>query len=346
MKAVGYKTPGPIDREDALVDVTLDTPRAEGRDLLVKVNAVSINPVDAKLRARKGAEGDDGDEWKILGFDAAGVVEAVGGEVQNFKPGDAVYYAGSLVRPGTNSEFHLVDERIVGNKPGTLSDAEAAALPLTAITAWEMLFDRLDVGRPTAQGGKTILVIGGAGGVGSITIQLLRALTDLTIIATASRPETESWVKECGAHHVVDHRQSLAPQVAALGVGAPGFVFSTTQTNKHIADIIELIAPQGRFGLIDDPPGLDFMPFKLKSVSLHWELMFTRSLFGTPDMHEQGKLLDEVASLVDAGRIRSTVTEVAGKIDAATLRKVHAQIESGSSRGKIVLEGFGGDRDD
>lgn len=337
MKAVGYKTPGPIDREDALLDVTLDTPRAEGRDLLVKVNAVSVNPVDAKLRARQGA---DGDAWKVLGFDAAGVVEAVGGEVQKFKPGDAVYYAGSLVRPGTNSEFHLVDERIVGNKPGTLSDAEAAALPLTAITAWEMLFDRLEVNRPTAQGADTILVIGGAGGVGSITIQLLRALTDLTIIATASRPETQSWVKECGAHHVVDHHQPLAPQVAALDLGAPGFVFSTTQTDKHVKDIIELIAPQGRFGLIDDPPGLDFMPFKRKTVSLHWELMFTRSLFSTPDMDEQGKLLDEVASLVDAGRIRSTVTEVAGKIDAATLRKVHAQIESGTTRGKIVLEGF------
>ncbi|MGB5398790.1 MAG: zinc-binding alcohol dehydrogenase family protein [Thermoanaerobaculia bacterium] len=337
MKAVAYRTPGPIDREDALQDITLETPEAEGRDLLVKVIAVSVNPVDTKLRLGAAPEGG---EWRVLGFDAAGVVEAVGPEVQDFKPGDAVFYAGSIARPGTNSEFHLVDERIVGRKPASLSDAEAAALPLTAITAWEMLFDRLDVQRPTPQGGNTILVIGGAGGVGSITIQLLRALTDLTVIATASRPETQDWVRECGAHHVVDHRQPLAPQVEALVLGAPGFVFSTTQTDQHFADIVELIAPQGRFGLIDDPEELNAMPLKLKAVSLHWEMMFTRSLFGTPDMAEQGKLLNEVAALVDAGRIRSTATEVAGKIDAATLRAVHARIESGSARGKIVLEGF------
>jgi zinc-binding alcohol dehydrogenase family protein len=337
LKAVAYRTPGPIDRKDALLDITLETPKAEGRDLLVRVNAVSVNPVDTKLRLRKAPEGN---EWRVLGFDAAGIVEAVGPEVQDFVPGDAVFYAGSIARPGTNSEFHLVDERIVGSKPASLSDAQAAALPLTAITAWEMLFDRLDVKRPTAQGGGTILVIGGAGGVGSITIQLLRALTDLTVIATASRSETQDWVRECGAHHVIDHRQALAPQVAALGLGAPGFVFSTTQTGQHFADIVELIAPQGRFGLIDDPDMLDAMPLKLKAVSLHWELMFTRSLFGTPDMAEQGRLLNEVAALVDAGRIRSTVTEIAGRIDAATLRAVHARIESGTARGKIVLEGF------
>ena len=336
MKAVAYKTPGPIEREDALQDITLDKPKAEGRDLLVKIVAVSVNPVDTKLRLGAAPEGSD---WRVLGFDASGVVEAVGPEVRNFKPGDAVFYAGSIARPGTNSEYHLVDECIVGRKPASLSDA-AAALPLTAITAWEMLFDRLDVKRPTPQGGNIILVIGGAGGVGSITIQLLRALTDLTVIATASRPETQDWVRKCGAHHVLDHRQPLAPQVKALGLGAPGFVFSTTQTGQHMADIVELIAPQGRFGLIDDPEVVNAKPFKRKAVSLHWEMMFTRSLFGTPDMAEQGKLLNEVAALVDAGRIRSTVTEVAGKIDAATLRNVHAQLESGLARGKIVLEGF------
>jgi zinc-binding alcohol dehydrogenase family protein len=337
MKAVAYKTPGSIDRPDALLNVTLETPEAEGRDLLVKVMAVSVNPVDVKVRRSMPPEGS---EWRVLGFDASGVVEAVGSEVQNFKPGDAVFYAGSLVRPGTNSEYHLVDERIVGRKPASLTDAEAAALPLTAITAWEMLFDRLDIERPPAQGGNLILVIGGAGGVGSITIQLLRALTDLTVIATASRPETQAWVRECGAHHVINHRQPLVPQLEALGLGAPGFVFSTTQTDLHYADIVELIAPQGRFGLIDDPDGLDAMSLKLKAVSLHWEMMFTRSLFGTPDMAEQGKLLNEVAALVDAGRITSTATEVAGKIDAVTLSAVHGRIESGSARGKIVLEGF------
>jgi len=337
MKAVAYKTPGPIDREDALQDITLEMPKAEARDLLVKVIAVSVNPVDAKIRLGMSPEGS---EWRVLGFDAAGVVDAVGPEVQHFKPGDAVFYAGSIARPGTNSEYHLVDERIVGRKPTSVSDAEAAALPLTAITAWEMLFDRLDVKRPTPQGGNTILVIGGAGGVGSITIQLLRALTDMTVIATASRAETQDWVRECGAQYVINHRQALAPQVDALGLGAPGFVFSTTQTGQHVADIVDLIAPQGRFGLIDDPEELNAMPFKLKAVSLHWELMFTRSLFQTPDMAEQGKLLNEVAALVDAGRIRSTATEVAGKVNAVTLREVHARMESGSVRGKIVLEGF------
>ncbi len=337
MKAVAYKTPGPIDRKDALQDITLETPKAEGRDLLVKINAVSVNPVDTKLRLGAAPEGG---EWRILGFDAAGVVEAVGSDVQNFKPGDRVFYAGSLTHPGTNSEYHLVDERIVGRKPASLNDAKAAALPLTAITAWEMLFDRLNVKHPTPQGGNIILVIGGAGGVGSITIQLLRALTGLTVIATASRPETQDWARECGAHHVIDHRQPLVSQVEALGLGAPGFVFSTTQTEQHFADIADLIAPQGRFGLIDDPVELNAMPLKLKAVSLHWEMMFTRPLFETPDMAEQGKLLNEVAALVDAGRIRSTATEVAGRINAATLRRVHAQIESGSARGKIVLEGF------
>jgi len=337
MKAVAYKSTGPIDREDALQDITLEKPAAGGHDLLVKINAVSVNPVDTKLRVRQEPEAGG---WGVLGYDAAGVVEAVGPEVESFKSGDAVFYAGAINRPGTNSEYHLVDERIVGHKPTSLSDAEAAALPLTAITAWEMLFDRLDVNRPTAQGGKIILVIGGAGGVGSITIQLLRALTDMTVIATASRPETQDWVRECGAHHIIDHRQPLTPQVEALGLGAPGFVFSTTQTATHYAEIVELMAPQGRFGLIDDPAELNAMPLKIKAISLHWELMFTRSLFNTPDMAEQGKLLNQVTDLVDSGKIRSTVTDVAGKIDAATLRAVHARIESGTARGKIVLEGF------
>lgn len=337
MKAVAFKIPGPINREDALQDITLDQPVPEGRDLLVKIHAVSVNPVDTKVRQRPTP---DENAWKVLGYDASGIVEAVGPDVTDFKLGDAVFYAGAIHRQGTNSEFHVVDERIVGRKPTSLSDAEAAALPLTAITAWEMLFDRLEVHRPTPEGGGTILIIGGAGGVGSITIQLLRALTDLTIIATASRPETQKWVRECGAHHVINHRQPLAAQIQALGVAAPGFVFSTTQTDQHLTDIAELIAPQGRFGLIDDPAELDAMPFKRKSISLHWELMFTRSLFKTSDMAEQGKLLNEVASLIESGKVTTTLTEVAGKIDAATLRAVHTKIESGTAKGKIVLEGF------
>ncbi len=336
MKAVGYREMGPIDRPDALVDIDLPRPVPRGRDLLVRVVAVSVNPVDTKVRRRASAEPGG---WKVLGFDAAGEVVEIGPDVTGFRPGDQVYYAGSIARPGANSEFHLVDERITGHKPQSLTEAEAAALPLTAITAWEMLFDRLDVIRPVP-GSSAILVIGGAGGVGSIAIQLLRARTDLTVIATASRPETEAWARELGAHHIIDHSRPLAPQVAALGIGAPGFVFATTGTDRHLADVIELIAPQGRFGVIDDPESLDILGFKRKAVSVHWEMMFARSVFQTPDMDEQGRLLDEVARMVDDGRIRTTLTDVIRPIKSANLKAAHALIESGRARGKIVLEGF------
>ena len=249
-------------------------------------------------------------------------------------------YAGTLNRQGTNQEFHLVDERIVGPKPKSLSNAEAAALPLTAITAWEMLFDRLDVKRPVPGPKNAILVIGGAGGVGSIAIQLARVLTDLTVIATASRPETIAWVKQLGAHHVVDHAKPLAAEVAKLGIGAPAFVFSTTETGRHFDQIVELIAPQGRFGLIDDPDVFDIRKIKRKSASVHWEFMFTRSMFETADVLEQHKLLTEVARLVDAGKIKTTLGETYGRINAANLRRAHALIETGKAKGKIVLEGF------
>lgn len=337
MKAVGYRVPGSLDRGDALVDIDIERPVARGRDVLVEVAAVSVNPVDTKVRRRLGP---DGDGWKVLGWDAVGRVAAVGEAVERLKIGDRVFYAGSLDRPGSNSEFHLVDERIVGHAPATLADAPAAALPLTALTAFEMLFDRLDIRRPVPGAANAILIVGGAGGVGSIAIQLVRALTDVTVIATASRPETAAWVRDLGAHHVVDHRRPLAAEVDALGIGAPAFVFSTTETGQHLADIAALIAPQGRFGLIDDPDVVDIMPFKRKSNSVHWELMFTRPLYQTADMAEQGRILDEVAALVDAGRIRTTLTETLRPIDAANLRTAHALIESGRARGKIVLEGF------
>ncbi|MEZ5863091.1 MAG: zinc-binding alcohol dehydrogenase family protein [Geminicoccaceae bacterium] len=257
-----------------------------------------------------------------------------------FRPGDMVWYAGAIDRPGTNAELHLVDERIVGRKPGSVTAAEAAALPLTTLTAYEMLFDRLRV-----TGARAGCGAGGAdhrrlGRVRSIAIQLLRALTDLTVVASASRPETQAWVKALGAQHVVDHTKPLAAQVAALGIGAPGFVFSTTHTGSYVGEIAELIAPQGRFGLIDDPESLNVMPFKSKCISTHWELMFTRSLFQTADMGRQGEILNEVAGLVDAGRIRSTATEVLGAINAANLKRAHAILESGKARGKLVLEGF------
>jgi NADPH:quinone reductase len=334
MKAIGYKTPGSA---DALLDIELDTPVADGRDLLVRVEAISVNPVDTKVR--RSAPAPEGG-YKVLGWDVAGHVMAVGDLVTRFKPGDEVFYAGTITRPGCNSEFHLVDERLVGRKPRSLWMAEAAALPLTAVTAWEMLFDRLNVKKLVPGAANAILIIGGAGGVGSITIQLLRALTDLTVIATASRPETREWVKSLGAHHVIDHSQPLAAQVEALGIGAPAFVFSTTETHRHLSEIVALIAPQGRFGLIDDPATLDVMPFKRKAVSTHWELMFTRAIFETPDMDEQGKILDQVADLVDAGRLKTTLTEVLKPINAANLKKAHTLIESGKAKGKIVLEGF------
>jgi zinc-binding alcohol dehydrogenase family protein len=337
MKAIGYKQAGDIGRDDALVDIELERPSAAGRDLLVEVEAISVNPVDTKIR--RSASPAAG-EWKILGWDVSGKVVEAGPDVEGFKPGDEVFYAGSIVRPGANSQFHLVDERIVGHKPASISNAEAAALPLTAITAWEMLFERLDIMKPVPGAANAIVIIGGAGGVGSIAIQLVRALTDLTVIATASRPETQLWAKELGAHHVIDHGKSIAGQIAALNIGAPAFVFSTTETHRHLTEIVELIAPQGRFGLIDDPDSLDVMPFKRKAVSIHWELMFTRSIYQTPDMDKQGKLLDEVSRMIDAGKIRTTATEVFSPINALKLKQAHAILESGKAKGKVVLEGF------
>ncbi len=337
MRAVGYTKSLPIDDPQSLVDLDIAKPEATGRDLLVEVKAVSVNPVDTKIRQRRE---DPDRKPQVLGWDASGVVVAVGPDVTGFKVGDDVFYAGAIDRPGTNSEYHLVDERIVGHKPASLDWAQSAALPLTSVTAWETLFDRLDVRKPVPGAANAILIIGGAGGVGSITVQLARQLTDLTVIATASRDETRGWVEGLGAHHVIDHRKPLAEQVEALGLGAPGFVFSTTHTDEHIAEIGELLAPQGRLALIDDPKTLDIVPLKQKSISVHWELMYTRSLFQTPDMGEQGRLLDEVAALVDAGTIRTTLAENFGTIDAANLRRAHERIESHTAKGKIVLEGF------
>jgi NADPH:quinone reductase len=341
MRAIAYRQAGPIDRADALLDVDIAKPVPSGRDLLVAVHAVSVNPVDAKVRA--AASPFEGRAERILGWDAAGVIEAVGPDVTRFKVGDPVFYAGDISRDGSNAEYQLVDERIVGHSPRSIGVAEAAALPLTAITAWETLFDRLRVRDQPAGGARSILIIGGAGGVGSVAIQLARAQTDLTVIATASRPETQAWVRELGAHHVLDHAKPLAPQIAAMDLGAPAFVFSTTHTHRHVADIAELIAPQGRFALIDDPASLDVIGFKRKAVSVHWELMFTRSLFDTPDLAEQGRLLDAVAELVDAGRIRTTATEVLSPINAKNLIEAHRRIESGTTRGKIVLQGWAND---
>jgi NADPH:quinone reductase len=337
MKAVGYKKPSPIEDPESLLDISLPEPEAKGRDLLVEVKAVSVNPVDTKVRS---SAKPDGTEYKVLGWDAAGIVKETGSESSLFKPGDEVYYAGSIARPGTNAEFHVVDERIVGNKPKSLSFAEAAALPLTTITAWELLFDRFGVqpGKPANAG--TLLIVGGAGGVGSILIQLARKLTGLTVIATASRPETRQWCLNLGAHHVIDHAQPFREQLSAIGIAEIELIASLTATDTHYPALVEVLAPQGKFGLIDDPKSLDAKLLKRKAASLHWEYMFARSFFATPDILAQHKLLNEVAELIDAGVVRTTMEETLGRINASNLKKAHARVESGRSQGKLVLEGF------
>ncbi|MDB6000184.1 MAG: zinc-binding alcohol dehydrogenase family protein [Rhizobacter sp.] len=336
MKAVGYRQALPIDQPEALIDLTLPDPTPGARDLLVRVRAISVNPVDTKVR--RGVAPEPG-QAKVLGWDVCGIVEAVGAEVSGFKQGDRVYYSGSIVRPGANSELHVVDERIAALAPRSIDDAQAAALPLTTITAYELLFDRLGV--PQGGGaGQTLLVIGGAGGVGSILIQLARQMTQLKVVATASRPETRQWCLDLGAHAVIDHSKPIAGELRNAGLGEVEMVASLTQTAQHYEQIIEALKPQGKLALIDDMPVLDAMKLKGKALSLHWELMFTRSKFQTPDMARQGELLAEVAALVDAGKVRSTLNADYGTINAANLRRAHALIESGKAQGKVVLQGF------
>ena len=337
MKAVAYRQILPITDPQSLLDVELPEPVPQGRDLLVKVEAISVNPVDTKVRKRTDPAGTD----KVLGWDASGTVVAVGADVSLFKPGDAVYYAGAIDRSGSNARMQLVDERIVGRKPSTLDFAQAAAMPLTTITAWELLFDRLNVPRGNGGRHRVILVMGGAGGVGSMAIQLARRLTNATVIATASREDTQSWVKELGAHHVVDHHGDLLAAVKAVAPQGVDDVLSLTHTEQHFAKLVELLKPQGKLALIDDPAKpLDITLLKPKSLSLHWELMYTRSLFHTDDMQAQHLLLNEAADLVDAGVLRTTLRENLGTINAANLRRAHQQLESASTIGKIVLSGW------
>ncbi|MGP1715969.1 MAG: zinc-binding alcohol dehydrogenase family protein [Methylophilus sp.] len=359
MKAIGFYQNLPVQQADALQEIELPIPTASGHDLLVEVKAVSVNPVDTKLRL--GSAPPSG-QAKVLGWDAAGVVSAVGELVTLFKPGDEVWYAGSITRPGSNAEYQLVDERIVGRKPANLSYGQAAALPLTALTAWELLFDRLQVSKldcqvtawellhdrlpPNSEDHKaSILVVGAAGGVGSILIQLLKQLTDLTIIATASRPESRDWLLQRGAHHVLDHsaagkEQDMPAQLQRLGLPAVDYVIGLNKTEQHFAAMIEMLKPQGKLALIDDPELIDVRLLKKKSLSLHWELMFTRSLFGTADMIRQHEILNAVATMVEQGQIQSTVQQHLGRINAENLRRAHALIEQAQSIGKIVLEGF------
>jgi NADPH2:quinone reductase len=336
MKAVGFTRYLPIDDPQSLIDLDLTKPVPEGRDILVAVRAVAVNPVDTKVRAPKN---DVETAPRVIGYDASGVVEAIGPDVTLFRPGDEVYYAGDITRPGTNQEFHLVDECIVGRKPASLSFAEAAALPLTTITAYESLFHRLGLDRDGADAGRSILIIGGAGGVGSIGIQLAKR-AGLAVIATASRPETVSWVRELGADHVVSHREPLVPQVRALGIEHVDHV-AIFNDMRHWNDAVELIRPQGSIVTIDDTDlPMPMGQMKTKAASLHWEMMFTRAMFKTPDMIEQHRLLGFVADEVDAGRLRSTLAETLSPINAANLREAHRRIEAGTARGKIVIEGF------
>jgi len=334
MKAIGYNQAGPITAPDALIDFEAETPELKTHDLLVEVRGMSINPVDVKVRAKMGP--DKG--TKVIGYDAAGIVRQIGSDASKFKVGDDVYYAGDLTRPGTNSEFHAVDERIVGKKPKSLSFAEAAGFPLTSITAWEILFDSFAIKEGEGRG-ESLLIIGGAGGVGSILIQLAKKLTGLTIIATASRPETSEWVKKMGADHVINHSESLVDQIKALGI-EPRYVASLNGSEGHLPAIIELIKPRGHITLIDDPGSLDVNSLKFKALSFSFEFMFTRSMFQTDDIEKQHELLNRVSELIDEGTLISTVTNNLGKVSAEILKEAHVVQESGRVIGKNVLDGF------
>lgn len=338
MKAVALTRYLPIDDPESLVDVELPRPVAHGRDLLVRVEAISVNPVDTKVRSPKPAVEP---EPKVLGYDAAGIVEAVGENVTLFKPGDAVYYAGDITRAGSNAQFQLVDERIVGHKPATLGFAEAATLPLTALTAWELLFQRMGYNTEGADAGTSLLVIAGAGGVGSIAIQLAHR-AGFTTIATASRPATVAWCTAMGADHVIDHRQPLQRQLAALGFEQVDAIVNFVDTAGYWQTMGELIAPQGHIGLIVEPTAPVHLgdPLKAKCVGIHWEMMFARAINKTKDMIEQHRILDRVAELVDTGELRSTHSETLGKIDAANLREAHRRLESGTTIGKLALAGW------
>lgn len=335
MKAIGYKETLPIEDKNSLQDIEIATPKAAGRDLLVEVKAISVNPVDYKIRQRRKPE--DG-QWAIIGWDATGIVKEVGDETTLFKVGDEVWYAGDLTRPGSNAEFQLVDERIVGHKPKNLSFSDAAALPLTTLTAWELLFDRMQVEKDNAA--KSILVIGAAGGVGSIMVQFLKQLTQLKVIGTASRPTTTAWLKELGVDEVVNHRNKLSEEFATHHLSSPDYIVSLNATEQHFEEIVKLIKPQGKFGLIDDPSNMNIMLFKTKSVSTHIEFMYTRSMFQTEDMIEQHHILNNTAQLIEKGLLKTTVGAHFGQINAENLRKAHALLESGRAKGKIVLEGF------
>lgn len=337
MKAIGYKQAGSITATESLIEIEADKPEIGSHDLLVEIKGISVNPVDVKVRAAPQLGPEQG-HTKIIGYDAAGIVREIGSDVSKFKIGDEVFYAGDFTRPGTNSELHVVDERIVGKKPNSLNFADSAAFPLTSITAWEILFDSFAL-KENDGNGDSLLIIGAAGGVGSILIQLAKKLTGLTVIATASRPETIEWVKKMGADHVINHRESLVDQVKDLGF-QPRYVASLNGTEEHFSGIVELIKPRGHIALIDDPQSLDINSIKLKALSFSWEFMFTRSMFQTDDIEKQHELLNRVSELIDDGKLISTVSNNLGKLSVESLKEAHVQQESGRVFGKNVLNGF------
>lgn len=338
MKAVGLHRYLPIDHPESLVDLTLEKPTPKGRDLLVQVKAISVNPIDVKVRAPK--EGTETPP-RILGWDAAGIVVETGEDCTLYKPGDEVFYAGTITRPGANSEFHLIDERIVGTKPQSLNFAEAAALPLTSVTAWEALFDRLGISHNKTQNeGKSILIIGAAGGVGSIATQLA-SLVGLTVIGTASRSESVQWAKDHGASYIINHYEPFMPQLNEIGFTAVDYIFCLNQTDHHWPSMAEVIAPQGKIcSIVGTEAPVDLGLLKNKSVTFAWELMFTRSSYKTEDLAQQHEILNQVAKMIDARELRTTITQRLEPIHAANLRKAHQMIESGRTIGKIVLEHF------
>ncbi len=335
MKAVGLYRYLPVTDVESLVDVDIAKPEPTGRDLLVAVRAISVNPVDTKVRAPKEKTETPP---RVLGWDAAGEVVSIGADVQHYAVGDRVFYAGDITRPGSNSEYQLVDERIVGRAPVTLDFAQAAALPLTSITAWEALFDRLGISRAGDDAGKTILIIGGAGGVGSIAIQLASRIARLTVIATASRPESGDWVKKLGADHVVNHRKALDVELRSIGVPAVDYILCLNNTVQHWPAMANAIAPQGRICSIveaGEPLNLDLL--KSKSASFAWEFMFTRAMYQTPDMIAQQHLLNAIADYIDDGVLVTTSNTVIRPINACNLRQAHALVEQGDAIGKVVL---------
>lgn len=334
MKAVGFYQNLPIDHPEALQDIEVATPKLRAHDLLVEVKAASVNPVDTKIRAH--GDVPDG-AARIPGWDVAGIVRATGPLATHFKPGDRVWYAGDITRPGSSSELHAVDERIVGPMPRSLDFAEAASLPLTAITAWELLFDRLRIHEVDPTENTVLLVTGAAGGVGSILTQLARRLTGVTVIGTASRARTREWVLAHGAHHVINHREPWAPQLLALGIKEVDFVVGLNQSAGYVPQIAAVMRPEGKFALIDDPVALDIGPFKNKSISIHWELMYTRPIFTTSSIARQHALLRRMAELIDRGDVVHTLTRRIDGLDAAGLRQAHALVEAGDMIGKVVV---------